>query len=186
MIQAEPAPGSVPIECSVCGQPVLLEAQRGAGDATCPSCGVLLWFPAPRKTDDGALDLASLDFLPQAAIVRLLEQKTKRAAIEALVNRLVAIGAVPADVEQELVAAVLEREEMGSTGIGGHVAVPHAQHSAVPGLICALGSSRAGIPFDSLDGRPVNTIFLVLYPPDRSQDHLRALERISRFMRAMG
>ena len=77
----------------------------------------------------------------------------------------------------------MKREELGSTGIGRGVAVPHTKHSSVDSLIGTVGVSAEGVEFDSLDGEPVQLLFLLVSHPDRPGDHLRALENISRQLR---
>ena len=82
-----------------------------------------------------------------------------------------------------IVDAVMKREELGSTGIGRGVAVPHTKHPSVDRLIGTVGISRDGVDFNSLDGEKVLIFFLLVSPPDRPGDHLRALENISRQLR---
>ena len=72
---------------------------------------------------------------------------------------------------------------MGSTGIGRGVAVPHTKHPSVDKLVGTVGVSIDGVDFKSLDGEKVNLFFLLISPPDRPGDHLRALENISRQLR---
>ena len=72
---------------------------------------------------------------------------------------------------------------LGSTGIGRGVAVPHTKHPSVDRLVGTVAVSRKGIEFESLDGEPVQLFFLLVSPPDRPGDHLRALENISRQLR---
>ena len=82
-----------------------------------------------------------------------------------------------------IVAAVMKREELGSTGIGRGVAVPHTKHSSVEKLVGTVAISEEGVDFDSLDGEKVQLFFLLISPPARPGDHLRALENISRQLR---
>ena len=77
----------------------------------------------------------------------------------------------------------MKREELGSTGIGRGVAVPHTKHPSVDRLIGTVSVSPTGVDFASLDGETVNLFFLLISPPDRPGDHLRALENISRQLR---
>ena len=79
--------------------------------------------------------------------------------------------------------AIIKREELGSTGIGRGVAVPHTKHPSVERLVGTVGISHDGVDFDSLDGEKVQLLFLLISPPDRPGDHLRALENISRQLR---
>jgi nitrogen PTS system EIIA component len=81
------------------------------------------------------------------------------------------------------VEAILKREELGSTGIGRGVAVPHTKHPSIEKLIGTVAISEEGVNFDSLDGEKVHLLFLLVSPPDRPGDHLRALENISRQLR---
>ncbi len=98
-------------------------------------------------------------------------------------GRLVAAGGVKAEEQEGIVQAVMKREELGSTGIGRGVAVPHTKHASVNRLIGTVGISRDGVDFNSLDGEKVQIFFLLVSPPDRPGDHLRALENISRQLR---
>jgi PTS system nitrogen regulatory IIA component len=116
------------------------------------------------------------DFVVKEAIVPDLQANNKEAAIRALVDSLKKAGSIRAEDEQSIVAAILKREELGSTGIGMRVAVPHR-------LIATIALSQAGVDFASLDGEDVNILFLLVSPPDRPGDHLRGLENISRHLR---
>jgi PTS system fructose-specific IIA component/PTS system nitrogen regulatory IIA component len=77
----------------------------------------------------------------------------------------------------------MKREDLGSTGIGRGVAVPHTKHPSVSRLVGTVAVSHDGVNFESLDGEPVQLFFLLVSPPDRPGDHLRALENISRQLR---
>ena len=83
----------------------------------------------------------------------------------------------------DIVKAVMRREQLGTTGIGRHIAIPHSRHAAVDRLIGTLAVSKDGLPFDSLDGEPVYVFVLLVSPQDRPGDHLRALEAVVRTMR---
>ena len=87
-----------------------------------------------------------------------------------------------ADLE-DIVRAVIRREQLGTTGIGKNIAIPHSRHAAVDRLIGTLALSKDGLPFDSLDGEPVYVFVLLVSPQDRPGDHLRALEAVVRTMR---
>jgi PTS system fructose-specific IIA component/PTS system nitrogen regulatory IIA component len=82
-----------------------------------------------------------------------------------------------------IVKAIMKREDLGSTGIGRGVAVPHTKHPSVRRLVGTVAVSHDGVDFKSLDGEPVQLFFLLVSPPDRPGDHLRALENISRQLR---
>ena len=85
--------------------------------------------------------------------------------------------------EDELVRVLLERELLGSTGIGDGVAIPHGKLHMIPEMIVAFGRSRKGVNFDSIDSKPVYLFFLLVTPEDMPGEHLRALARISRILK---
>lgn len=123
------------------------------------------------------------DFVVREAIVSDLAATTKELAIREIVQGFVTTGHVKgADVES-IIAAIMKREELGSTGIGNGVAVPHTKHPSVERMIGAIAVSKRGLDFASIDREPVDIIVLLISPPDRPGDHLRALENISRHLR---
>lgn len=123
------------------------------------------------------------DFVVSEAILPELQAGTKEDAIRAMVDSLKDAGSFPAEESESIVAAILKREELGSTGIGQGVAVPHTKHPSVDRLIATVAISRAGVDFASLDGEDVFIFFLLVSPPERPGDHLRGLENISRHLR---
>jgi PTS system fructose-specific IIA component/PTS system nitrogen regulatory IIA component len=123
------------------------------------------------------------DFVVPDAIIPDVKVTSKDAAIRAMVASLKQCGRIKAEDEESIVAAILKREELGSTGIGNGVAVPHTKHPSVDKLIATVALSREGVDFASLDGESVFIMFLLVSPPDRPGDHLRGLENISRHLR---
>lgn len=123
------------------------------------------------------------EFVVTETIIPNLEAVSKAGAIEAMVASLKNAGAIPAEDEAGIVAAILKREELGSTGIGNGVAVPHTKHPSVDRLVATVAISSDGVDFASLDGEAVYILFLLISPPDRPGDHLRGLENISRHLR---
>jgi PTS system fructose-specific IIA component/PTS system nitrogen regulatory IIA component len=99
------------------------------------------------------------------------------------VDSLRATGYVGADVADDIVRAILKREQLGSTGIGRGIAIPHAKHASVDRLTGTVALSHGGVAFDSIDGEPVYVYVLLISPQDRPGDHLRALENVVRAMR---
>ena len=77
----------------------------------------------------------------------------------------------------------MEREELGSTGVGQGVAIPHGKTIAVSDLVSAFGLSKGGVDFDALDGAPVHLFFLLLAPEGAAGSHLKALARISSLLK---
>jgi mannitol/fructose-specific phosphotransferase system IIA component (Ntr-type) len=110
-------------------------------------------------------------------------QATERwSAIVELVDLLVARGKVK-EVDRDVVLAALrQREETMSTGIGFGIAIPHASSDRVDQVVAAFGRSSTGIEFDSLDNAPVRFIVLFVVPKDQFQTHLRTLAAIAKFL----
>ncbi len=121
-----------------------------------------------------------IDFVKMESIKAGLESGDKQSAIRELVGCLVEKGRLKSDEQESIVQAILKREELGSTGIGRGIAVPHTKHPSVDELVGTVGVSIDGVDFESLDGEKVQIFFLLISPPDRPGDHLRALENISR------
>ncbi len=123
------------------------------------------------------------DFVSRQAIGAQLVAQDKEGAVREMVQALLDAGEIEADQFESIIKAILKREELGSTGIGRGVAVPHTKHPSVDHLVGTVAISSEGVDFDSLDGEVVQLFFLLISPPDRPGDHLRALENISRQLR---
>lgn len=123
------------------------------------------------------------DFVVREAIVPALQATTKEGIIREVVGSLRAAGYFPANEADDIVRAILKREQLGSTGIGRTIAIPHTKHPSVDRLIGTMALSQAGVNFDSIDGEPVHVVVLLVSPQDRPGDHLRALENVVRTMR---
>ena len=123
------------------------------------------------------------DFICREAILAELQAVDKEGAIREMVQALCTAGKVETEEFESIVKAILKREELGSTGIGRGVAVPHTKHPSVDRLVGSVAVSARGVDFASLDGEVVHLFFLLISPPDRPGDHLRALENISRQLR---
>jgi fructose-specific phosphotransferase system IIA component len=124
-----------------------------------------------------------VDFVSRDAIRTSIDVDSKEQVIRAMATALLDSGKVSEDQHESIIEAILKREELGSTGIGRGVAVPHTKHPSVSELVGAVAVSEDGVDFDSLDGEKVHLLFLLVSPPDRPGDHLRALENISRQLR---
>jgi PTS system fructose-specific IIA component/PTS system nitrogen regulatory IIA component len=123
------------------------------------------------------------DFVSRDAIIADLKADDKEGVIREMAEGLQRAGGIAQGELEGIVKAILKREELGSTGIGRGVAVPHTKHASVERLIGTVAVSREGVDFNSLDGEKVQLVFLLVSPPDRPGDHLRALENISRQLR---
>jgi len=123
------------------------------------------------------------DFLSREVIRVPLQARDKEGVIREMVQVLADAGKLEPEQYERAVTIVLKREELGTSGIGRGVAVPETSCRGVDRLLASFGRSPEGVDFDSLDGEPVYVFFLLLSPPDRPGDTLRALEHISRHLR---
>ena len=115
------------------------------------------------------------EFIVTEAIVPQLAATDRDGAVRELVTALAAAGTLPEDAVDEIVAAVIKREQNGSTGFGKGVAVPHVKHAKVSKMAGTVGRSAGGIDFAALDHQPVYSIFLLLSPENQPQQHLQAM-----------
>jgi len=120
------------------------------------------------------------DTLKEGAIISELNATDKKAVLEELTGTLVEAYGVN---QEEMVRVLLERERLGSTGIGGGIAIPHGKLGALKSLLMAFGRSRKGVEFDAMDGKPTHLFFLLLAPEDSTGAHLKMLARISRSLK---
>lgn len=123
------------------------------------------------------------DFVVPEAILVDLQATGKEEAIREIIGSLHKAGRLAEADLESIIRAILNREELGSTGIGQGVAVPHTRHPKVDRLIGTVALSRRGVDFAALDGEPVDILFLLISPPNQPGDHLRALENISRHLK---
>ena len=118
------------------------------------------------------------DFVITESIVADLQATDRNDAIRELVTSLAKSGAVPDDAVEDIVAALIKREQNGSTGFGKGVAVPHVKHPKIKKMAGTIGRSGAGIDFAALDHQPVYSIVLLLSPENQPQQHLQAMNII--------
>lgn len=123
------------------------------------------------------------EFVVSEAILPQLQADSKQSAIRQMVASLKNAGKIRPDDEEAIVGAILKREELGSTGIGRGVAVPHTKHASVESIVATVAICHDGLDFESLDGEDVYILFLLISPPDRPGDHLRGLETITRHLK---
>lgn len=122
------------------------------------------------------------EILSEDFIIANLEPSTKSGVLETLCRFLKEKGVVKDDVT--LQEALLEREKLGSTGIGENVAIPHAKSDDIDRIFCVFGKSENGIEYESLDQKPVNFVCLLLAPSNSTGQHLKALARIARLLKS--
>ncbi|MES1205681.1 MAG: PTS sugar transporter subunit IIA [Pseudomonadota bacterium] len=121
------------------------------------------------------------DFLAADMVVADLVADTKAGVLAELSRHL---ATRMAGVDPEVLRRVLEeRELLASTAIGDGIAIPHGKMDAVGRLVGALGRARAGIEFESIDGKPTHLVFMLVAPASSTGVHLKALARLSRLFR---
>src|SRR4051812_9900257 len=115
------------------------------------------------------------DFIVTDAIVAELRSSERDEVIRELVQSLATAGSVPRDNVDDIVSALIKREQNGSTGFGKGVAVPHVKHARISKMVGTIGRSAGGVDFAALDHQPVYSIFLLLSPENQPQQHLQAM-----------
>lgn len=121
------------------------------------------------------------DLLKIETIIEELSAGTKR---DVLIELAKVIPATDLSHDFDYVINVLlEREKLGTTGIGDGIAIPHGKVSGLNDLIMSFGRSRSGIDFNAMDGKPVHLFFLLLAPENSAGQHLKALAKISRMLK---
>ncbi len=126
------------------------------------------------------------NFVVPEAIIPSLQAHTKESAIREMVQGLHSAGFFRDGDLEDIVKSILRREQLGSTGIGRHIAIPHSKHAGADRLIGTLALSPVGVPFESIDGEPVFVLVLLISPIDQPGNHLRALENVVRTMKDEG
>jgi len=121
-----------------------------------------------------------MQFIRTEAIVPDIQATSAREIVDEMVGALVKAKTVAAADRRKVVDAILRREKKGTTGFGNGVAIPHAKHEGVSGVVGAIGRSAAGVEFAALDGQPVHLFFLLLSNPEKPEEHLKAMEHIFR------
>ncbi|MEZ5922953.1 MAG: PTS sugar transporter subunit IIA [Hyphomicrobiaceae bacterium] len=120
------------------------------------------------------------DLLKPEQVIPSLRAKNKKQLLLELALRASAGTGIG---HQQILETLLQRESLGSTGIGKGVAIPHARLSGIDRIFCVFARLEDGIDFDASDREPVDLVFLLLAPEGAGADHLKALARISRLLR---
>ncbi len=121
------------------------------------------------------------DMFKKEYIIEDLKAKTKRAVLAELSDIFTRFHS---GIQNEaMVEVLLDREKLGSTGIGDGIAIPHGKLKGLDSLVISFGRSREGIDFDSIDGKPVHIFFLLMAPESSTGQHLKALAKISRMLK---
>ena len=114
-------------------------------------------------------------------IIPDLKAKDKKAVLEELAETIV--GRQPVIDKNSLVKILLERERLGSTGIGDGVAIPHGKFKGLNHPLISFGKSQKGLDFESMDGQPVHLFFLLVAPENSASVHLKALAKIAKILK---
>ncbi len=122
-----------------------------------------------------------LDILAMDSIVPELRGRTKKQVLEELIDAV--MQHKPQVDRERLMRVLLDRERLGSTGIGDGIAIPHGKLKDIDDLALSFGRSTEGIDFESMDGKPVHLFFLLVAPETCSGIHLRALAKIARLLK---
>ncbi len=120
------------------------------------------------------------DLVTPAGVIANLRVANKRQALQELARRA---ATLLGQDEHKIFETLLEREQLGTTGIGGGTAVPHGRLPNLARPVALFARLEKPVDFDAIDGQPVDLIFLLLTPSDAGANHLKALARISRLLR---
>jgi PTS system nitrogen regulatory IIA component len=138
----------------------------------------------PRSND--LREMRIQDLLSKKLIIEHLSSRDKLGVISELVNHLTLQEQGQGLDAREILRVLLERENLGSTGIGEGVAIPHGKMKDLKNFFILFGRSREGADFQSLDNKPAHLFFLLLAPEDSATTHLKVLARISRLLMDAG
>ena len=120
------------------------------------------------------------DVLDRKSILPDLKARNKKGILEELVVPVAEVAGVS---QKDLSKVLMERERLGSTGIGGGIGIPHGKMKNLESLVLGFGLSRKGVDFESLDGQPTHIFFLLITPENSTGLHLKLLARISRILK---
>jgi PTS system nitrogen regulatory IIA component len=120
------------------------------------------------------------DLITPEGVISPLKATSKKQALQDLAARAEQVTGVP---QREIFEALIERERLGSTGVGNGIAIPHAKLPSLERLWGLFARLETPIDFDAIDEQPVDLIFLLLAPVAAGADHLKALARVSRLLR---
>ncbi len=120
------------------------------------------------------------EILHRSAIIADLKSNDKKGVLEELAA---AVSDMAHTDSNSILKVLLEREQLGSTGIGGGIGIPHGKLKAIDSIVVGFGLSRGGVDFDSLDNKPVHIFFLLITPENSTGSHLKVLAQISRLLK---
>lgn len=121
-----------------------------------------------------------LDVLQKKSIISDLKSQSKKGILEELVAPIATITGIN---HKDLIQVLMDREQLGSTGIGGGIGIPHGKLKQLESLALGFGLSREGVDFESMDNQPTHIFFLLVTPENSTGLHLKMLARISRILK---
>ncbi len=124
--------------------------------------------------------MALADLLQQDAIIPALKANSKKQLLQELAAKAAKITGIS---EREIFDVILQRERLGSTGVGNGIAIPHGKLSSINNIVGIFARLETPVDFEALDDQPVDLVFLLLAPEGAGADHLKALSRIARVLR---
>ena len=125
-------------------------------------------------------DMDLTDLITPDHVIARMRATSKKQALQELARRSAEVSGLE---QREIFDILLERERLGTTGIGRGIAIPHGKHDRLNGLVGVFARIDKAIDFDAVDGEPVDLLFLLLAPPSAGADHLKALAKVSRTLR---
>jgi nitrogen PTS system EIIA component len=120
------------------------------------------------------------DLLQQNAIIPAMKANSKKQVLQELASRAAKVTGL---AEREIFDVILQREKLGSTGVGNGIAIPHGKLHAIHSIVGVFARLDQPVDFEALDDQPVDIIFMLLAPEEAGADHLKALSRIARVLR---
>lgn len=134
--------------------------------------------PLPQSRSNPMADLS--DLVTQSGVVAALKAQGKKQLLQELSQRAAQITGLP---ERTIFETLLERERLGTTGVGHGIAIPHGKLAGLSKIVGLFARLDGKIDFDAIDDQPVDLVFLLLAPEGAGADHLKALARVSRLLR---
>lgn len=129
------------------------------------------------------MNIDILNHLYKDSIILGIKQKNKKAILSILLDHLIEYKKLNKNSKKEILKVLIQREDMGSTAIGGHIALPHARIDSIKDIVLCLAISPEGIDFNSLDQEPVNILILLLSNQKEAGLHLKMLAFLARMLR---
>jgi PTS system nitrogen regulatory IIA component len=120
------------------------------------------------------------DLIEVSAVMPALKANSKKQLLQLLAEKAAAVSGLP---EREVFDTILQRERLGSTGVGNGIAIPHGKLAGIDRITGIFARLETPVDFEALDDQPVDLVFLLLAPESAGADHLKALSRIARVLR---